>query len=124
MSQKTVNRLLQDYIDAAILHGEASARGNYKVANKQYTNLTRIYKRFEKDKITANNLLGELLQHENTSVRIWAAAHALGLKIETEKAVKTLEEASRDNSVGILRLNAEMTLKEWNERGTLSFKVI
>ncbi len=116
MPTQKKDKVLQDYIGAAIAHGEATKEGDYKTANKQYGNLVKIYKKLEKDHLFADSIFEMLFRHENASVRIWAAAHALKLNIRTDEAENVLKKASEDHNIGILRLDSEMTLKEWNKR--------
>ena len=47
------------------------------------------------------------------------AAYCLALKRNIETGVQTLEEISRDPAYRLYRLNAEMTLKVWREKGEL-----
>ena len=115
MTKIEQDKIFQEYINAAMEHGQATLEGNYKVANKQYARLKIIFKKFEKDHLLADNLLETLFQNSNVSVRIWAATHALKLSIRTNEAEKLLKEISRDNSLGIFRLDSEMVLKEWEK---------
>ncbi|WAM32025.1 HEAT repeat domain-containing protein [Caldicellulosiruptor naganoensis] len=118
---KDVKKLIEEYRNAAILQKEASSDGDYRTANKQYSRLTKIYKILEKDKDLREKVLRELLKDENIYVSSWAAAHCLGLNIYVDEAVKLLEEIAKRKDIGILRLDAEMTLKVWREEGQLKF---
>jgi hypothetical protein len=69
----------------------------------------------------AENLIDALFKQVNASVKIWASAHALGLRLRIDEAVSILDQYSRDQSIGILGLTAEITLKEWKKKGTLKF---
>lgn len=113
---KDFEGFLRKYIDAAILHGEASKEGDYQVANKQYRLLAKMYKQIEPDRIQAERIIVRLFQHTNASVRTWAAADALNLGILAERAKSILQQLSEDHSIGFLRLDAEMTLNEWEKR--------
>ena len=113
--------LVKKYVDAAIAHGEASKIGDYKIANREYDKLTRIYRKLEKDRTLAIAIIHELFQNPNYLVLGWASAHAIGLNISIDKAEKTLGEISKRTDIGIVRLTAEMTLKEWKKKGKLTF---
>ena len=52
-------------------------------------------------------------------VRIEAASYCVALQQDVEIAERLLEEISSDHNYGILRFNAEMTLKVWREKGEL-----
>jgi hypothetical protein len=116
MLKPEYEKVFQNYIIAAIAHGKATIEGDYKTANKQYVNLEKIYKKFERDHSLADNLVEIFFQNVDPSVRIWAAAHALKLNIRVDEAKKVLQQASGDNNIGIFRLDAEMTLKEWEKK--------
>ncbi len=112
--------ILKKYKDAAKTHGEASSEGKHRIANKQYSILSNIYRDFEADTEKAKNILDSLMDNDNIHIKAWAAAHALGLNICTKKAEKLLIILSKQNNIGIARLNSEMTLKVWRE-GKLKF---
>ena len=118
---KNQSSLIQKYINAAIANGEAVKVGNHRVANREYAKLTRIYRKLEKDHSLANTIINELLQNPNHLVFGWASAHALGLNISVDKAEKLLDEITKMSGIGILRLDAEMTLKEWRRKRKLTF---
>lgn len=118
---KNINTLFEEYTQAALEHGKALASGDHKITNKAYAKLTRIYKKLEKDHVFAETILNDLLQHDNYLVRICAAAHALGLNISVDNAQNILDEISKRTDIGIIRLEAEMTLKEWRKKGELKF---
>lgn len=116
---KNFDAFILKYTDAANLHGEASKEGNYQLANKQYRILAKMYKQLEKDRIQAEKIIEKLFEHTNPSVRIWAAADAINLGILGVRAKSILQQISEDHSIGVLRLSAEMTLKEWEKRKRL-----
>lgn len=121
MSKAEFDKISHEYVNAATIHGMATIDGDHKTANKQTTVLKNIYKKLETDKALAENLIDDLFEQGNVSIKIWASAHALGLNIQTDEAAKILNQYSRDESIGILGLTAEMTLREWKKKGTLKF---
>lgn len=114
-----IESILNDFIDAAEAHEKATADGDYKTANKQYAILKKIYKKFDKNRLVAKNALEVLFKQDSVSVKIWASSHALSLNILTGDAEKILKHFSEDQNIGILRLDAEMTLKEWKKKSNL-----
>jgi len=66
-------------------------------------------------------MLLELLSDINHHVRGWAAAHSLSLGLHVAQAENTLTDISLMIDIGIARLDAEMTLKVWREKGFLVF---
>lgn len=109
----------EKYVAAAVAHGMETEKGNHKEINKQYNKLTRIYRRMEKDKALGKEMTAKLLNHSSDFVRAWAAAHALGLEVNVDKAVEVLEHIAKTK--GLVRLDAEMTLQVWREQGYLKF---
>jgi len=118
---KDDNSIQKAYIEASIIHGEASQKGNSIRANRAYKKLTKIYRLLEEDKDLANTILEALFQYENNSVQCWAAAHALGLNIFINKALEILEKISEQKGTSAIGLNAKYTIIEWNKKGYLHF---
>jgi hypothetical protein len=118
---KNTDILLEEYITVAVTHGRATIDGDHETANKQYTTLTKLYRKLENDYSFAETFLEELFNHTNASVKTWAAAHALGLNLKEDEALEILKTISEDRSIGIVRLDAEMILKEWVKKGRLRF---
>jgi len=116
---KDIKDLIEEYRKAAILHGEATEEGDYKLANKQHSKLTKIYKILEKDNELQEKVLGQLLKDENIYISSWAAAHCLGLNIYVDEAVNVLKEISKRK--GFVGFNAEMILRIWKEKAKLKF---
>jgi hypothetical protein len=101
------------FIGAAIRHGEATLSPDAKVANKNYAALHRIYKYFQNHLDLATAFYSSLYDHEDASVRTWASAHSLALKINIAIAEMILDDISKEKSLGILSLNAQYTLANW-----------
>ncbi|MDD4496174.1 MAG: hypothetical protein PHV32_17840 [Eubacteriales bacterium] len=116
---KNIDSIINQYKIAADLHGNALKNGDKKTANKHYTALKIIYKSLQKESELQTEIFRLLLSDQSYYVNAWAAAHCLGLKILINEAIKVLEELSQRKDIGITRLDAEMTLKVWKEKGTL-----
>jgi hypothetical protein len=113
---RSVNQLAQEYVSAAIAHGNASTAGDHSEANRQHDTIQDVYRELRSRGKSAQNVLLGLLEHPNEAVRGWAAFHALEFAPnEAEPVLEVLSE-----SPGISGFNAEMTLKEWR-KGTLKF---
>ncbi len=113
--------LIQKYIQYAEAHREFIQKGDHRKANSAYKSLTGLYRKLEKDLVVAESTLHLLLNEPSIAVRLWAAAHAIGLNIQTETAEKVLEEIAQNDKKGLLGFSAEMTLKEWRKNGKLTF---
>jgi hypothetical protein len=119
MTKQSLENYYIEYIDAAIQHGEANLNPNPKIANKNYATLHRIYKYFQNHSDLAPEFYSKLYDHKDASVRTWASAHSLGLRINIVLAEMILETLAKDTSLGILRLNAQYTLENWKKQGYL-----
>lgn len=101
------NKLIKEYTESAISHGEATLKGDFETANKAHDSILKIYK--ELNNSNQLQFLIGLLKSENSSVRVWSAAHLLA-ESETE-ALETLEDITKEDS--IIGFNAKMVIKEW-----------
>lgn len=116
-----INELKEEYCKLAIIEKESILKGDSKTGNKSVKKLVKIYKLMEKDKNLAVKLLALLLEHPEVNVRLWAASHALGLGEFNDQSLAVLGEIKDMTNIGILRLNAEMVLKVYQEKGSLKF---
>lgn len=114
----------KEYISAARFHASASANGNYQIANKQAKKLRKIYREFEQNKLDKTILL-DLLEGSDDRVKLWAAAHLLGLKYATDKAEESLRNiqvtAGRTKEENLIIFSAKKTLENWEAHGLLKF---
>jgi hypothetical protein len=109
------------YIEAAKLQGESIQAGDSKTANRQYTILKRIFIKAQKDINAAKIFYKNLRSNAEPNVKLWACAHSLALGIDVDEAENILNNLSQNEEIGILSLNAEMTLKVWKKQGYLRF---
>ena len=101
------NKLIKEYIESAIMHGEATLKGDFDVANKAHDSILKIYNELKKD--NQLQVLKGLLKNENPSVRVWSATHLLA---ESEaEALETLEDVTKEDS--IIGFDSKMVIKEW-----------
>ena len=119
MTVPNLGKYYFEFISAAIQHGAATINPNARVANKNYATLHRIYKYFQNHLDLASEFYSSLYGHEDASVRTWAGAHSLGLKINIVIAETILDDISKEKSLGILSLNARYTLENWKKQGYL-----
>ena len=75
----------------------------------------------EEDSQLTAYILNTSFLHQSVNVRIFAAAHALGLNVMKSEAIAILKEISSRKDTGILGFNAEMTLKVYSEQGYIKF---
>lgn len=111
-----IAQLVEAYVAAALVHGSASAVGDYKTANPSAKELIVIYQELRARGAEAQSSLLPLLEHDDPNVRLSAAAHAL--EFAADQGEPVLEElVGLQTTVG---LGAQMTLREWRQ-GTLTF---
>lgn len=112
---------LQKYIEYSEAHRKFIQDGDYRKANNAYKKLTRLYRKLEKDREMAEPLLGILCGHADPAIKLWAAAHSIGLNFQVDVAVKILEDIAQDDKNGLLGFSADKTLKVWKKNGVLIF---
>lgn len=121
MKSQDLTEYYDEFINAAKLQGEATKAGDSRTANKQYTILKRIFVKAQKDIETAKIFYKNLRNNSEPNVKLWASAHSLALGLDIAVAENILDVLSKNENIGILRINAEMTLKVWKEDGYLKF---
>lgn len=118
--KRGLDGVLEQYIASAQSHANASQSGKYKIANKQYAIIKRIY-----DEHGGNpefrKRLKELLETGQPSTILWAAAHLLGLNSDIVEAQAALENLSKRDDIRMISFSSQMTLKVWKEQGYLKF---
>ncbi|MFJ7976756.1 hypothetical protein ACIQZI_13820 [Peribacillus sp. NPDC096379] len=99
------------FIENAIIQGEATIDGNYKRGNKASDKLYKIENVMKEDKEFAKDILDILMINPEPNVKIWACGIAMDIDYKAYEAENILTEISNTTELGILRFNAEMTLK-------------
>jgi len=110
-----MNNELELFINACIKKGLAEKTGDNIVGNKQYVIIQSMYQ-----VLRDNNRLHELvdlLNHEDSYVKLWSAFYILQIKPkEAEKVLKELSKIKGD----IVGFSAKKTLEEW-KKGNLIY---
>lgn len=115
----TKEEIIKQYETSGEIMFEEIHNGDWKKHDREGAILLKIFKIFEKDPDFAMECIDELLKSENVVVRSKGAAYCLALNRNVETGERILEEISREPSYRLYRLNAEMTLKVWREKGEL-----
>lgn len=102
--------ILDEYIAAAHVHGEASVKGDNEEANEAYSKLIAIVRQLRQAPDQGAADLKEALKNEDAHVQCWAATHLLPL--DETIAVSTLERLAAD-SASLAGFDAKMVLREW-----------
>lgn len=119
MKRMNKEEIISQYETSGKIMFEEIHNGDWKKHDREGAKLLKIYKMFETDPDFAMECIEELLKSENVVVRSKGAAYCLALKRNIEAGERILEEISREPSYRLYRLNAEMTLKVWREKGEL-----
>lgn len=119
MSSKeaSIHELSAIYEDAAAIHGQATRDGNSRTANAQYKRIIVVWNELRRRGDDGRAALSRLMGSSNPHVRGWAASHVL--EFEPEAAEPELTRLAQGPPSPV-RLDAEMTLKEWRA-GRLKF---
>jgi Domain of unknown function (DUF2019) len=114
--EKTERQLVDIFVKAAVSHGDATLNGDYRKCNEAYSVIEGVFVEL-KNRGRAKDVLADSLTDNELSVRLWASSYLL--QYLPEESAKVLRDISNNYS-GILRLNAEMVLEQW-EKGELQF---
>lgn len=109
--------LISRYVDAASRNAAATLRSDEDEANRAHDELAQIYRELRRRGADDQAALLDLLEHDDTGVRMWAAAHALEFAPERGEPVLRQTRAQMKNLLGFV---AGMTLARWRE-GELEF---
>ena len=118
---KDRKKIIEEYKESAVLHWNASYKGDYRTANKNYAKLTKIFKMLLNSQELREETLPQLLHVSDYCVQAWAAAHCLGLGVYQDEAISILENISEMHASEAPSFEAKMTLKVWKEKGILTF---
>lgn len=110
------SKLIEEFVQNAVIQGKATYDGDYKKGNIASNKLFKITAIIKKDFKLAKSMLDELLYNSEPNVKIWASGIALDIGYKSNEAERILTELSKKPELGILGLNAEMSLKVRKDR--------
>ncbi len=102
--------LLAKYRQAAAAHGEASAEGDARRANRAYDELARIRRELRKAGPAQARKILTLLDDECVHVRLWAAVDAL--ELSPNDGVRVLRTIAAE-PISLTQGSAETLLEQW-----------
>lgn len=102
-----IDKLVSDYVSAAIAHGDAIEQRDYETANGQHDLLYEAYFALEKAG-RINVTLSEFMTHQNPHVRGWIATHML--KFDAPETTRVLRKLSAEG--GNVGFSARIVLRE------------
>jgi hypothetical protein len=104
--------LIEKYIADAMLHGECSHNGNWRLGNKAMDRLMAAIPKFRAMPDRGESALTALLDHPSEWVRLCAATDLLPLREDLARGVleKLLKASSRHAA-----FDAKMVLSEWDK---------
>ena len=118
--EKDKKSIIKQYEESGKICFECTVSGDYKKGNREAKKLTRMFKYLEKDSILAKEIIDYLLNSDNIFLKLEGLSYNLALNKDVQYSLKMLEDLSQNDSIGIYRLNAEMTIKVWMEKGCIN----
>jgi plasmid maintenance system killer protein len=112
MTHENIDRLINDFVEAAKNSYEATLSGNSRKANIQAKRIHQVFAKITMIGDSAREALLKQVDNEDDAVASLAAAYSL--KYNTEKAKAALKRIS-ENNTGILGFGAEQALERWKE---------
>ena len=106
--------LISNYCEAAKIQMDATYSGDYKKGNRASDKLKKYNDIMRSDFSKYEPIVKELLNSENPNAVIWIAGVALENNFEKDVVIYKLKKMTENEKLGILRLNAKMTLKVHN----------
>ena len=106
---KDIATALALFEEAANAHADATEKGDYKVANKNYRIINNVINFL--DNSNERELLKKFLTHTSESVKSWAATYLL--TVYESESIMVLEKIA--GGTGIHSLDAATTLNEWRK---------
>ena len=117
-NMKNNEKIIQKFIHASIIYGEAIESGDVKKVNSQSKIIRKIRKQLkETDEL---NILTPILDHENDFVKLNVAASLITISPDDSKIV--LQELEKKK--GLLGFEAMMFLQEWKKRNIMLMYII
>ena len=108
------DKLFLKYLKQAQIQMECTYSGDYKLGNKASTDLEKYNNLIIQDFNNYREVIDKLLQSSNPNVIIWISVVAFKLKYNVDFVTMKLKEISSNKTLGIIRFDAEMTLKTNN----------
>lgn len=108
-------KILQEFVNNAVLHGIYTNNGDYKLCNKASKKLLAIIKPLEKDELAAQEFINELLHNEDPSVIIWLSVLVSKVNYKKEVFHQKLKTISSNKSLKLISFSANKMLDEWFE---------
>lgn len=107
-----INGLVDEYVKLIQEHAQYKEKGDYKRANSLHARISKISKKLLSLNDYGQKALSELLDHNNRSVRAWAAAdYYIVDQTRSKSVLRKLEEEG-----GLIGLEAGLLLRA-KERG-------
>jgi len=119
LSQKEI---IDRHIESDKIIEEAIMNGDYKRNNREVKKLNRLKAHLKNDPELALHVYSELFKSDCVTTQSHAAVESLRIGIHIEKAISILEELSKREDIGIIRLGCETALKLW--RGEIPGKTL
>lgn len=113
---KTLEETRAEIIQMASSWGNAFSTGDSRTANRLNRKIGQIMEKYRQEKEQSESLLLPCLAHANPSVRLMASVWALEFGIHTQEAETILTRIKNDQTIGLVRMMAEINLSQWNNK--------
>lgn len=111
--RKKASEIIEKHIASDLVIESVSMSSDFKTHNKEMKKLSKLFEITSQDKELCEMVYSFLLKSENVVTLLNASTECLKLNIFTEESKNILTMLSKRNDIGIIRFNAEMTLKVW-----------
>ena len=105
-------KYIDQYVAAAIEHGAATVQSNPAGTATSVRKIVRAVRAIDAESSASRAALLPLLEHQNDSVRLWAASNLISK--HPREAVKTLEDLAKPK-FGYTPSTASTVLSEWRK---------
>ena len=110
MPHKNINKLIENFIDAAEKHHEATTT-DFRRANKQAKRIHKIFLEIVESGTSAREALLQLSTHDNLAVASMATVYSL--KYNPEKSLAVLKQIAQ--TPGVIGFEAKHAIQRWEE---------
>lgn len=112
MKHKSIDRLINDFVEAARKYHDATMSGNSRKANLQVKQMHQAFLEITKIGESARKALLEQADNKDDAVALMAATYSL--KYDPEKSKAVLRRLAKDNT-GIIGFGAAQAIQRWGE---------
>ena len=108
-----MDEFIRKYLNHAIMHAESTLSGDYQAGNTSATEIEKMnqYIAALEDDQVVHNMIDGIIKSNYANATMWIAPVCKKKHYKMEFIQNKLSDYSKDNTLGILALNAAMLLK-------------